>query len=237
MALTQEERRMSRKTFVGVVVVALAVVLTAGTLVASNMGFKLNYTMDQPGAVAKTGLNTLALPDNRQTGLGTAKQLMDDIGFLSVENVQRFIKSNDIFLTYLGRAPSPSSNNFALTAGEAYRVKMKTTTNYIVVGSDDPSLTYTLQQPVLPAGASISKSGLNFYAFNYHQTAATAKQLMDDIGFLSVENVQRFIKSSDIFLTYLGRAPSPSSNNFTLTPGEGYRVKMKTTTVYAPSHY
>jgi len=234
MALTQEERRMSRKTYVGVVVLVLAVALTAGTLVASNMGFKLNYTLNNPtGGVASTGLNILALPDNRQTGIGTAKQLMDDIGLASVDNVQRYIKSSDSYLTYTGRIPNPSANNFNLTAGEAYRVKMRTTANYIVVGSDDPSLSYTFERPT----PGVNTAGKNWYAFNYHQTAATAKQLMDDIGLSSVHEISRFLRSNDSYLTYTGRIPNSSLNNFNLTPGEGYRIVMRTTATYAPSHY
>ena len=213
---------------------ALAVALTVGSLVASNMGFKLNYGLDNPTVgVAKTGLNTLALPDNRQSGLATAKNLIDDIGLASVDNVQRFIKSSDTYLTYTGRPPSPVANNFTLNAGEAIFVKMRTTTSYIVVGSDDPALSYTLNNPT----AGVAKTGLNFYAFNYHQTASTAKQLIDDIGLASVDNVQRFIRSSDTYLTYTGRPPSPVANNFVLTPGEGYFIKMRTTTSYTPSHY
>jgi len=60
---------------------------------------------------------------------------------------------------------------------------------------------------------------------------------MDDIGLASVDNVQRFIRSNDSYLIYTGRIPNPSANNFALTPGEGYRVKMRTTATYAPSHY
>ena len=121
---------MSRKRFAGGIFVALAVTLTVGSLVASNMGFKLNYALDNPGGVSKTGLNTISLPDNRQSGLGTAKQLMDDIGFASVDNVRRFIKSTDTYLIYTGRAPNPSANNFSLTPGEGYFVDMRTTAAY-----------------------------------------------------------------------------------------------------------
>jgi len=223
---------MNRKMVVGAVLVALAVVMTAGTLVASNMGFKLNYSLDGPGGVAKTGNSTLALPDNRQAGVNTARQLMEDIGFLSVSQVQRFLASSDAFLSYTGRSPQNHANNFNLLAGEAYIVKMKTSVNYIVVGSDDPAISYTLNGP---GGAA--KTGNNFYAFNYHQTAATAKQLMDDVGFQSVSQVQRFIRSSDAFLSYTGRSPQNHANNFNLTPGEGYIVKMKTAVAYSPSHY
>jgi hypothetical protein len=232
MAISQEERRMNRKMVVGAVLVALAVVMTAGTLVASNMGFKLNYSLDGPGVVAKTGNNTLGLPDNRQSGVNSAKNLMDDIGFASVTQVQRFLAASDAYLSYTGRSPQNNANNFALTAGEAYVVKMKTSTNYIVVGSDDPAISYTLSGPGV-----VAKTGNNFYAFNYHQTAASAKQLMDDVGFQSVTQVQRFLRASDAFLSYTGRSPQNNANNFSLTPGEGYVVKMKTTAVYSPSHY
>jgi hypothetical protein len=223
---------MNRKMVVGAVLVASAVVMTAGTLVASNMGFKLNYSLDNTGGIAKTGNNTIALPDNRQSGIATAKNLMDDMGFASVTQVQRFIASTDTFATYTGRAPQSAAANFNLAAGEAYFVKMKTQVNYIVVGSDDPAISYTLSQP----GAA-AKTGNNFYAYNYHQTAANAKTLMDDMGFQSVTQVQRFIKSTDTFATYTGRAPQSAAANFNLTPGEGYFVKMKTSVSYSPSHY
>jgi uncharacterized protein (DUF3820 family) len=165
--------------------------------------------------------------------MGTAKNLMDDIGLASVDNIQRFVKTTDTFGIYTGRVPQTAANNFNLVSGEANMVKMRTTTNYIIVGSDDPALTYTFNNTTV----GVSKTGLNFYAYNYHQTAATAKQLMDDVGLASVDNIQRFVKTTDTFGIYTGRVPQTAANNFNLTPGEGYMVKMRTTTVYTPSHY
>jgi hypothetical protein len=225
---------MSKRTYIGATMVGLAVVLTASALVASNMGFKLNYTLNQTQAgVSKTGTNVLALPDNRQSGMNTAKNLIDDIGLASVTSVQKFIKSTDGLSTYTARAPQTSANDFALTAGEGYFVKMKTTTPYIVVGSDDPTLGYSLNQ----TQAGVSKTGTNFYQYNYHQTAGTAKAMIDDIGLASVTSVQKFIKSTDGLSTYTARAPQTSANDFALTPGEAYFIKMKTTVAYTPSHY
>lgn len=225
---------MSKRTYIGATMVGLAVVLTASALVASNMGFKLNYTLNQLTAgVSKSGTNLIALPDNRQSGMNTAKNLIDDIGLASVNQVQRFVKSTDTYANYTGRAPQTSANDFALTAGEGYVVKMKTTAAYIIVGSDDPTLAYTLNQ--LTAG--VSKSGTNLYQYNYHQTAGTAKALIDDIGLASVNQVQRFVRSTDTYGNYTGRAPQTSANDFALVPGDAYVVKMKTTTVYTPSHY
>jgi len=205
-------------------------VVMAGGLLASNMGFKLNYTLSQTLAgTSKSGTNMLALPDLRQTGLNTAKNLMDDITLANVTNVQKFIKSTDQYQLYTGRKGSGA--DFNLVAGEGVIVKMATTTNYIVVGSDDPTLAYTLNA----TQAGVSKSGTNIYAYNYHQTAATAKGLMDDITLANVTNVQKFIKSTDQYQLYTGRKGSGA--DFNLTPGEAYIIKMATTTNYTPSHY
>jgi hypothetical protein len=221
---------MNKRQFVGVMIVALAVVVMAGGLLASNMGFKLNYTLNQTLAgTSKSGTNVLALPDLRQTGLNTANNLMTDITLANVAQVQKFIKSTDAFQAYTGRKGSGA--DFALVAGEGLFVKMNTATNYIVVGSDDPTLAYTLNA----TQAGVSKSGNNLYAYNYHQTAATAKGLLDDITLANVAQVQKFIKSTDAFQAYTGRKGSAA--DFNLTPGEAYFIKMNTTTNYTPSHY
>lgn len=224
---------MSKRTFVGVMIVALAVVIMAGGLLASNMGFKLNYTLQALSAgVSKSGTNTLALPDFRQSGLTTAKNLMDDIGLVNTANIQKFLQSSDGFQVYTGRKGTPGGD-FNLNAGEGYFVKMNTTVNYIVVGADDPTQATNLQ--ALQAG--VSKSGTNLFAYNYHQTAATSKALMDDIGLANVANVQKFLKSSDGFQVYTGRKGTPGAD-FALTPGEAYFIKMNTTVAnYTPSHY
>jgi hypothetical protein len=234
LAQKPEEDGMSKRTYIGATMVGLAVLLTASALVASNMGFKLNYTLNQTvGGVSKSGTNLIALPDNRQTGMNTAKNLIDDIGLLSVTQLQRFVKSTDTFAGYTARTPQTAANDFALAAGEGYVVKMKTNTAYIIVGSDEPALGYVLSQ----TAAGVSKSGTNFYAYNYHQTAGTAKGLLDDIGLLSVTQIQRFVRSTDTYAGYTGRTPQTAANDFALAPGDVYIIKMKTTATYTPSHY
>jgi hypothetical protein len=221
---------MTKKTFLGAMAVVTAVALTGGALVASNMGFKLNYSLTQPvPATVQDGTNVLALPDNRQTGLVDAKALLDDIGSASVQNIARYIKASNSFQTYSGRKAGGLA--FPLLAGEGYYVKMFTNVNYVVVGSDDPALTYTLTQPV-PATVV---DGTNFFAYNYHQTAADAKALLDDIGSPSVQNIARYLQASNSFQTYSGRKAGGLA--FPLVPGQAYYVKMFTTVNYAPSHY
>lgn len=218
---------MTKKTFFGAMAVVTAVALTGSALIASNMGFKLNYTLSQ-GVGSLSGTNTLALPDNRQTGMADAKNLMDDIGFAGTTNVQKFLKATDTLQVYTGRKGGGTA--FALAAGEAYFVRVAAPVNYIVVGSDDPAIAYSLTQ--LGGG---SLSGTNFFAYNYHQTATDAKALMDDIGFANVTNVQRFLKASDTLQVYTGRKGGGTA--FALVPGEGYFVRMATSVNYTPSHY
>jgi len=223
---------MTKKTFLGAMAVVTAVALTGSALVASNMGFKLNYALAQSAGGADTGTVALALPDNRQTGLADAKNLMDDIGFANVTNVAKYLKATNSFQTYTGRKNTGGPNAFALTAGEAYFVRMSTTVNYIVVGSDDPAIAYSLAQ-----SAGGADTGTTFYAYNYHQTAADAKALMDDIGFANVTNVAKYLKATNSFQTYTGRKNTGGPNAFPLVPGEGYFVRMATTVNYTPSHY
>lgn len=221
---------MSKRTYIGATMVGLAVMLTASALVASNMGFKLNYTLNQTtGGVSKSGTNLIALPDNRQSGMAKASDFLTDLGLQSAFQVQRFVKSTDLFAGYTGRIGSAA--DFSLVAGEGYVVKMKTTTNYIIVGSDDPALAYTLNQTT----PSVSKSGTNYYAYNYHQTAATASALLTDLGLLTAFQVQRYVRSTDLAAGYTGRIGSAA--DFALVPGDVYIIKMKTTTAYTPSHY
>jgi len=225
---------MTKKTFLGAMAVVAAVALTGTALVASNMGFKLNYALKQgdAGVSSKSGTSTIALPDNRQTGLNDSKNLMDDIGSANVAEVQKFLNASDALQVYTGRKGSPGAN-FTLAAGEGYRVKMITTVNYIIVGSDDPSIAYALKQG---DGGVTSKSGTTQFAYNYHQTAVDSKQLMDDIGSANVAEVQKFLTASDALQVYTGRKGSPGAN-FPMVAGESYRVKMITTVNYIPSHF
>ena len=221
---------MTKRTYIGVLTVALAVVLAAGGLLASNMGFKLNYPLVQTSVgVSASGTSTLALPDNRQAGINLASNLINDIGLVNVANLQKFIEGTDGLQIYTGRKGSPGAD-FSLAAGEGYFVKMNTTVNYIVVGSHDPSFQHSLNA----AGAG-SASGTNMFSYPYHSTATTASALQNDIGLANVTNVQKFLKATDGLQVYTGRKGSGA--DFALVPGEAYFIKMGTTVNYIPSHY
>jgi hypothetical protein len=233
-ALTLGGERMRKGTFVGVMVVALAMILTAGGLLASNVGFKLNYQLKatgQPlpeGGTSKSGLNTIGLPFNPQVGMTNASGLRNDIGAANVQQVQRFVESSDGYQVYTG---SKGETDWALLAGEGYFVKMGANVDYIIVGSHNPSFQVHLNN----TGSEGSKSGLNLYSYPYHSTAPNASSLRNEIGAANVQQVQKFVRSSDGFQVYTG---SKGETDFLLTPGEAYFIKMGTAVLtYVPSHY
>ena len=100
-------------------------------------------------------------------------------------------------------------------------------TNYIVVGSHDPSAVIQLES----AGAA-SNSGTNLYAPPYHGTASTATALFQELGNTNVQIIQAYDTATDAFVVY-----SFGSTNFNIDPGKAYFVKMGTTLAYSPSHY
>jgi hypothetical protein len=221
-------------------VVALAVVLTASGLLASNMGFKLNYTLKKAdgGVNSLTGTNTIALPFNQQAGMNLASDLFNDIGGKAqVTNVQKFVKLTDGFEIYTGR--NLANTNFAITPSEGYFVRMVNDINYIVVGSDNPTYTVALKK----AAGGVSLTGTNLFAMPYHFSGPAggaggtiASDLFNDIGGKAqVTNVQKFVKSTDGFQIYTGR--NLANTNFTLVPGEAYFIRMVNDINYTPSHY
>jgi hypothetical protein len=210
-----------KRSIILIVAVAVAVLLTGG-LMASNMGFKLNRALLAAGGSSASGTQLIALPYNRQVGIDTAKDLFVDIGSSNIQNIQRYNTQTDVFEPYaFGLA------DYNLTAGEGLSVKMGSDTNYIIVGSHDPSAVIQLE-----AAGGASASGTNLFAPPYHATSAKASQLFVEIGTTNVQNIQRYNTQTDIYEPYAFGAP-----DFNINPGEGYFIKMGTTLAYSPSHY
>lgn len=229
---------MRRTTLIAAAVVLLA----AGALFASNMGFKINYNLAATtdpvlpeGGNSASGTNTIALPYNAQSGITDAQTLITDIGSGNVQNFSRWRPGSDGYETV-----APGGGTFPLLAGEGYFVRMKATLgkDYIMVGSHDPSWTVPLYGTgqTIGAGPDSSQSGSNSFAPPYHATATDAQQLAVDIGSTSVQNISRWKEANDGFETY---APTPGGTGFSITPGEWYFVRIKSgiTVNYTPSHY
>jgi hypothetical protein len=229
---------MSKKNVFVAATLAVCVLSTAGVLLASNMGFKLNYALTGPVGAggAGTGRQLLSLPYFRQTGVDNAFQLMNDIGSGSVTpvaSVSRYNKVNDTLIVYTGRMAAGTP--FSLTAGEGYVVQMNSNVNYIIVGAHDPSLSIPLTGP---AGAGGAGTGRQLLAPPYNATAANAFQLMNDIGggvVTPVANVSKYNKVNDTLVVYTGRMAAGTP--FAIVPGDSYVVQMNSNVPYIASHY
>jgi len=232
---------MRKRMFVGMLVAALAVVL-AGGLLASNMGFKLNYPLIAAsqavpeGGTSLDGTNDLSLPDNPQGGFVSANDLRLDIGAPANGGIAKLLRANNTVQTYTGKG---TGINFNLVAGEAYRVRVTgaSTVNYIVVGSHNPTLSHVLiaaGQPVPEGGNSLD--GTNTYNYPYHSVAATANDLRLEIGAPANGGVSKLLRASNTTQTYTGKG---TGLNFNLVPGAGYRVRITgaTNVSFIPNHF
>jgi hypothetical protein len=214
--------------------VAVAVVVLAGGLMASNMGFKLNLPLYgagesvPPSGTSVSGTNFVALPYNPQVGIVNARDLWNDLGADPNILISRHIKANDQFNFY-GTSTDLPPNGWNLAAGEAYIVKVSTGQNYIVVGSHNPGLAINLVGP----GPG---SGTNFYSHPYHGVAANPRDLWDELGSNPNTLISRHVKQSDLFNFY-GTSTDIPPNGWTMSPGEGLIVKVGSNLTFTPAHY
>ena len=232
---------MRKRMFLGALVGVLAVVL-AGGLLASNMGFKLNYALIAAsqavpeGGVSLNGSNDLSLPDNPQAGFVTANDLRLDVGAAANGGITKLLRATNGAQTYTGKG---AGLNFNLVAGDGYRVRVTgtTTVNYIVVGSHNPTLSHVLvaaTQPVPEGGNSLN--GTNVYNYPYHSVAATANDLRLEIGTPANGGISKLLRASNGSQTYTGKG---AGLNFNLVPGAAYKVRITGTTnvSFIPNHF
>lgn len=199
---------------------SLAVVIGLSLTIGSTMGFKLVRTLSGPGGTSQTGQHSVCLPWVLKPGITDAVTLRQDMGS-SVASVSRFLRATNASSTY------PPANNFALVAGEGYRIVVTTGMTYKILGSHDPGLVVTFHGP---DGGITSASGQNDYCPPYHATSTTASALRNEIGSIAIATVSRFNTSNNLMTTY-------PPTDFSLAAGESYRVVAITTVQFQPSHY
>jgi hypothetical protein len=217
---------MTTRRGLALTVIAMAAIVLAGGLMASNMGFKLNYTLQAPqGGVSLSGTQSLGLPYNAQVGLTNAGQLLDDVQAGGVTPVS--LQKHNILVDQNDPYPGPGGN-FALTGGQGYLLTVSSSGPYIIVGSHNPALTLTLQGPQV----GVSLSGTQRYAHPYHGVAAFAGDLLSEIGpnAVSVQKHNILVDQNDPY-------PGPGGN-FALVPGQSYLVTVSATVPgFQPDHY
>ena len=125
-----------KKTTFWVAALGCVALLVSGGLFASNMGFKLNYSLTGPVATGnplteEDGTNLYSYPYH-STATGAAA-LIADIGGATcdatgpVVSIAQYVKAGAGLSAYTGCA----GTSFGLVAGEAYYVKVDADTLYV----------------------------------------------------------------------------------------------------------
>ncbi len=195
---------------------ALVILLGAGSLFASNMGFKLVYQLH--ATAGSTGTNWVSLP-YYWSGT-TAADVCNDI--TGATEIGMYNESTDLFSTWTcGGKGTP----FSLTPGEAVIARAPDLTNWTLVGSHNPALAITLY-------ATAGTTGTNWVSVPYHTSATTAASICTEIP--TATEVGKYNESTDLFSTWTcGGKGTP----FSLTVGEGIIVRAPNLTTWTPAHY
>jgi hypothetical protein len=190
----------------------LVLSLAALVALASNAAFRIPFTLFGPPD-SVTGENWISLPYRPKPGLTTAADLFEDIGGAAVvASIGRLNPMTDAIQAYTGDA----EDDFPLQAGEGLVVVMKSTVAYEFVGSHVPKL------PIHLPGPDDSATGTSLFATPYHTTATNAASLLDQLGRARVMSVERLNRATGSIERY---ASSTGGANFTLVPGESYRIQ------------
>lgn len=197
---------MRTKALFALAVVAVLLIGTAA--IASNMGFKISIPL-----AAGTANNWVSIP--YYNSYSNAGAMFADI--TNASQVSRWDNTGAAFQSWNGAR----GTNFTVTAGEAYLVKVSSATNWIVVGSHNPSLVISLT-----AGTAN-----NWVAVPYHTTAANAGALFTQIT--NASQVSRWDNTGAAFQSWNGAR----GTNFTVTAGEGVLVKVSSASTWTPAHY
>jgi hypothetical protein len=199
--------------------IPVLVLSLCGLSLASNMGFKLNYTLKKTAGTTAT--NWVSLPFFWSGA--NAQAVCTDIGAAATQ-IGRYDETTDTFVSWVcGNVGTP----FTLTSGEAIFVKVTTdNTSWVIVGSHNDSASVTLKKT---AGTTAT----NWVSTPYHTTATNAQGICTQIA--NATQIGRYDETTDTFVSWVcGNVGTP----FTLTPGEGIFIKVTTDgTVWTPAHY
>ena len=207
-----------------------AVVVLAGLAMASNMGFKLNYTLQTNAA--GNNLNWVSLPyfNNYTVAEDVVTDVDGDCGAGTVSNVKKFDPYNNSYTTHF---PGSSKNNFTIDTGISYGVKVSASCTWIIVGSHDDNYDPGGSSSVnlILSGGGISTD--NWVSVPYHTTLSNAEDLCGEIG-STASSVRMFDTPNNSYTTHICGS---TKNKFSLTPGLGVAVRVSSNTSWHPSHY
>jgi len=208
-------------------VVGALLLAVAGTVMASNMGFKFVPNIAQGNKVY-----TISLPINNN--YTNAESVFADVNAsgCAAAKIEKIVPSagGATRVTWLGIGNgSGGADNFTVAKGEGYIVQTNgTCTGWVVVGSHDPTYSYSFSQANKVYLASIP----------YHTTATVAQDLFASIP--SCAKVERIVPSAGgaTRVTWLGIGNgSGGADNFGVTIGEAYIVQVSAASTWTPAHY
>lgn len=229
---------------VSVAIAGAVVLLVGGAVLASAMGFTITLPLlGESSPASSSGINLIALPYKPATnivalatptvpGHATAGGLLEYINGgecvgKPAHAVQKVDLATDGYISYDGC----SGSDFDLIPGEAFYLIMRQPATVRISGVHDPGATIQF----LAAGAG-SMSGTNYYAPPYHGVSSTAREMFREIGG-SVMFLLQHLKLDDTYEVYTYGGGTLPPNGWNISPGEGYVVKVVSTTNFNPRHY
>jgi len=178
---------------IGAACCALLVILAAGVNAsASNMAFKLNKQICQLGT-APSGQNLVALPNNNPyEGAAGLPALCTALGLSNNAQITQWNGTGSVNIFQCGQSPQ-----FSLLKGKGVMITEPSGTRTgVVVGSDTPNKTLTIQQ------LQIAPVGTNVLPVDYHTTAVTPQDWCVNCGLSSTATISRFDACSGQILTH-----------------------------------
>jgi len=184
-------RHSLRRSLVITACVLLAVFAVVSTAEASNMGFKLNKQVWSQGAGSK-GRNLLSLPDNSPyKGAGGLTTLCTALGLGTTGQIVQWNGLGGIFTFTCGQVQT-----FNLLDGKGLMITNPTDQTGILVGSDNPSAIYTIED----LGAS--PVGTNIFNVKWHTICTDPQCLCTDCALSATATVTRFDAQNGTVLTH-----------------------------------
>jgi hypothetical protein len=197
------------------------ILVAASSLMASNMGFKLSYSLTNSG----TSTNWVSLPYFWGSSATSATVCSDvGTGTQATEVGMYDPASNSFSPTWA--CGDTSNTPWGLTAGKAIYVKVSSGTTWTIVGSHDPSLAL----PLTNAGTST-----NWVSIPYHTTATDSQTICTQVGGNATE-VGAYDPATNAF-TPTWACGDTSNTPWALTVGKGYYIKVSAVTNWTPAHY
>jgi hypothetical protein len=203
--------------------------LVAGSALASNTGFKLNFPLVQ----GPTSTNWVSVPfffyPNGNVGTSqTAQDLCVDLNGPTTPNppnVLRLVKWNPASDTPTTKGCNNTLASFTITAGEAYAfIPAGPGITVPIVGSHDDAYADN-KGGVSAVPLVVGPTSTNWISVPYHTTANTAQDLCVEFNGPTTPNppnVLRIVKWNAASDTPTTKGCNNTLTSFSVTPGDGY---------------